>query len=304
MRQPLSALAIFLVLIAPACNKKDAGASAAASASAAVPAVPAGTTVTFTVPKAGTKLDEKDAMSMNFSIAATQNGKNVMNANVTNKQAHDSAKEVLASNSVGPTKVRITYTRREETETNIRGKEHTKKSPLEGNTYVVERKGDEVLVTREDGKKISKKETDEVKKDNHDLGKPDPFRKMLPDHALTKGEKIEPSKDAIRDLFSNGEEDAKPMDVDKAELVFQGTKSDGKHTAAVFDMKIGVTGYPDKTMGMQMQLVGTLSIDVATGWPLAVSMSGPLVVKGDDAAHHVQISGEGKMTMSADYTYK
>ncbi len=304
MRSSISTLAISLVLLAPACSKKGADASASASASASAAAAPAGTTITFTVPKPGTKLEEKDAMAMNFSIAATQNGKNVMNANIANKQAHDSAKEVLASNDVGPTKVRISYTRREETETNIRGKEHTKKSPLEGNTYVVERKGDEVTVTREDGKKVSKKEADEVKKDNHDLGKPDPFRKLLPDRPLVKGEKIDASKDAIRDLFSNGEDDAKPMDVASAELVFQGTKSDGKHTAAMFDMKVAVTGHPDKTMGLQMQLVGTVSVDVATGWPIAVSMSGPLVVNGEDAAHHVQISGEGKMTMSADYTYK
>ena len=284
-----------------ACNKssQDGSTSAAPPASAA-PAVE-GTTFTIKAPTKGTTRTANEKTNMQFTIAVLAGGKVAAKMDMKQDEEHDTQSEVLAANDKAPTKVKVSYLKRVQIETNPKGKTKTDKSPVDGKTYIAEFKGGEIVVTTPDGKPVKAKEAKVVKKDNKELGKQDPFSKMLPNHPLKKGEKLEITKDLVAQLF--GDDDMK-MDIDNVSMTFQGTKQEGGRTEGLFDMKLQVTGYPEPTLGLQMKIDGTVALDTATGWPISMHLKGPIEVKGEDPKRHLHMEGQGKMEMQADYSYK
>lgn len=298
-RLALTALAICCAT--PACNKLNGdltGSSAQPAASA--PAAVAGTTFTVKVPGKGTSRVGRETTTTQFSMAVLgAGGKVITKMDMKQVEEHNTTEKVLAANGDGPTSIRITYDKSVETET-TGPKTKAKKTPVNGKTYLAELKDGRIVVTNADGKKVKKSETKQVQKDEKDLGKADPFDKLLPDHPLKKGEQLKVTNDLAADLM--GGSDMK-MDVDKFSVTFEGTKQEGSRTEGLFKLHMEVTGYPEPTVGLQMKIDGEITLDTATGWPVSVHLAGPIQVKGDDPKHHVHMDGQGKMEMNASYSY-
>jgi len=240
-------------------------------------------------------------MTTRFSIAALgAGGKVITKMDMKEVEVHDTTENVMATNDKGPTSVRVTYDKHVKTET-TGPKTKSKKTAVDGKTYLATLKDGKIVVTTADGKKVKSSETKLVQKDEKDLGRADPFEALIPNHPLKKGEQLKVTNDLAADLM--GGSDMK-MDVDKLSVTFEGAKQEGGHTEGLFKLHMEVTGYPQPTMGLQMKLDGKIALDTATGWPVSVHLAGPLQVKGDDPKHHVHMEGQGKIEMNASYSYK
>lgn len=300
------ALVVSTSLVATACDEQKGSPAVgpAEKASSAAPAMPKGTVITPKVPAKGTKRHAKENFTMSFSIeAVAADGKVVNKSDFRRRQEHQTEQEVLDANDEAPTRVRVTYVKRTEIETDAKGKEKAKpKNPVEGNTYVVERKGDDVVVTRPDGEPVGPKEAEEVKKAERDVGQPDPFAAVFADRPLKKGETIALPKALVKRLFGGNEE--MDLDVEKATLTFQGAKDHGGETLATFVMALEVVGHPNEGLAMRMKLEGTMVVETATGRPASVTLKGPLKIDGKDAKRGVDLRGKGEMTIDTTYRYE
>lgn len=298
----LALTALLVCCSTPACNKLKSsltGSSAAPAASA--PAAAAGTKFTIRVPAKGTTQVSDVNTTLQFSMAAMGAGRVLKKLDMKQVDHDKTTQKVLAANDKGPTSVQVTYNQRVENDSKG-GKTSPDKSPVQGKTYIATlKKGGKIVVTTPDGKPVKKAEAKIVRQDQSDLGKTDPFTKLLPNHPLEKGEQLKVTKDLASKLL--GAEDMK-TDVDKVSFTFQGTKQDGARTEGLFELKMQVTGYPDPTTGLQMKIHGTVAIDTATGWPISMHIVGPIQIKGGDMKHQVQLQGQGKMQMDGTYTYQ
>lgn len=285
-------------LAATACNK-SAPRSTGAQASSVAHTAASGTTFTVKVPSKGSTLKYRERTSLRFSMSMAALGKTTK-MSLKQDSEHDSTEKILSVNAEAPTKVEITYDKRTETDVGPKGKTTTKRSPVDGKSYVADLEGGKIAVTDPKGKKVSKAEAKIVKEDESDLGKADPFTQALPHHPLKKGEALHFSKEQVAQLLGTG--DTK-MSMDKVAFTFQGTKQDGAHREGLFGMKLQVTDHSEPGFALQMTMNGVVAIDTATGWPLSAHLTGPMLVLPAKTGG-VKVRGRGTVVLNASYTYQ
>jgi hypothetical protein len=296
------ALTLLLTACAvPACNRAGSNSTAGSAKPAASSPVSAGTIFTIKVPAKGSTQTEQEKSSMQLTVAVTFAGKTTKSTTQQHEE-HDTTERVLGANAEAPTKVQVTFDKRVETDTDAKGKTKTKRSPVDGKSYIAEVKGADISVTGPTGKKVTTAETKVVEQDEDDLGKPDPFTKILRGRSLKKGDQLQLPKNVVAELLGDTNKDMK-MQIDKVSLTFQGTRRDGSRTDGLFDLALDVTGHPDPAVGMQMKINGIVVIDTATAWPVSMELRGPIHFSGG-TGHGAKMAGQGNMDMTVSYTYK
>ncbi len=210
--------------------------------------------------------------------------------------------EILELSGDTITKLKVTYTQDDKTASGIGGKPTTKKTPINGKTYILQSKDGKVSVLTDKEKPAPKSEEKAVLKDYSSFGKADPFTVAMPDRALKDGEDLPDLANAIKDeLLSNQKSDnpKETLAIDSAKVSFKGKSGD----VGNFDVSMNVTG-GDAQMKMAIPMTGTYSARLADAWPAGLDLSGPVSLVLGDKDKAAGVTGDGTFSAKIAYTYK
>lgn len=262
-----------------------------APATPTTPAAPAGTPAAadgLRLPLAtravGHKWTRTDDMTSNMEIVAGDK-----KITIVGKRHFRDQHEVLEVVDGIMTKAKVTYLEREEQE-DAGGKTKTKPHPVAGKSYIVWSKDGKVEATLADGGAVSPEELAELTSDLDELGRPQVMDKIMAGRTWKVGETYTLSAAELDELRK--------------------VKGEGKPTPAAygFTLREVVDGQARFAMTsaldteakakMHVELSGTATIDVATGRPVSLVLSGPVqgTVNG--------MSVTGTMTGTVTYVHE
>lgn len=253
---------------------------------------------TFEKPEVGDKRTETKTEDSNMEFEV--NGKKVT---IVKKKNEIVEEEVLAIGDDGViTKKRVKYVKFFEREDKS-GKVEEGAKPVEGKTYIVERKGDEVVVTAEGGGTVPADEEKIVKKDNKSLGKPQHFEASIPNRPLKKGERVTEMELGLQaDFTLKMVEDAKDG---KSNTTFEGVKVTFRGMEGelgLFDVEMTMNMERPGLMTMKFPFKGVFKLRQNDAWPNEMTVSAKLTVSPPSDGG-TDMTGSGTMNMKSVYTY-
>lgn len=237
-------------------------------------------TITFVSKPAtvGTRYTSTEETTSSFTV--TTKGQ-TMNVDAVEKEERRT--EVLAVKDQVPWKVRARYVSHEKVQ-KIGGNEKREASPVSGKTYLVERKGDTVVVTSESGKPVSAEEEAKVAKDYKRVGKPDEITRTLTSKPRKIGESLDDVAKALADQFKErGAEPGQDIKVEETKLVLSGTKRIDGFEHAVLDLTVKMRGTA-KNANVEMTMAGQVFVRIDEASFGEIAVSGPVSMSGADAS--------------------
>ncbi len=274
------------LVAALACNKTEELPSrpepSATSPAPSAAAVDAGEKETFVritkvPPKVGDTRTQKQSIDMKVKIHVDMKPKPIdreMERVETSVEKH----EALAVDGPAVTKVKIVVQERTQTEFD-EGKQ-TKKNPsvTSGKTYIAEAKNGAIAVTNEKGGAVSKEEARLVEKQAPYLGKPNDLLKTLPEKIKVGASVPEIAAIMRSKLAANDPNDdsREVMAVRTVDVTLKGTRTEGGEEVAVFDVKTTLVRRDASEMTMDMN--GEFTLRTRDGWPLLLSLRGPITM--------------------------
>lgn len=276
-----------------------AHATTTAATSGAPPAKPAGdaadeASITKRYPAAGDI--EKGAKSSKMELKVDVNGKET---NVTETEDVERTEECLAIGEKQCTKVKVSFTKYEKKKL-IDGKEKPAPAPAVGKSYVVERKGDELTVTYEDGSAVPGDELGELKKMYKRFGKHKDVAAALPDKVKV-GDSLDALAKVLGDEMSGSGDEGDAGRKVEAKAKVKSIREEGGKKILTIDLEMTMTGDDPKGGNIKIAAKGTVDVRADIGQPVALDMSGPIeLVLPKDAG-----KGTGKMAekMTASYSF-
>lgn len=288
-----------------AVSGTPAGSGAAAAPAGANAAAAANTlTITAVAPAVGDKREDKESsnMDMTLSIAMGAKSKEIKMGMVESTTRQE---EVLAVADKAVTKAKVTYVDKTKGETENGKEKKSKKSPLTGKTYLLELKDGKLAITDEKGKKVSKAEEDQIRKDNSHFGKPDPFASALPAKPMEVGKPVPELSTAIQEQMAARDSSAEKdkLNVSDVEVKLASIEGSGADTQGVFDVKLTMSSPKAGKNPFEMKIVmgGQIKVRAKDGWPTSFKASGPLEL--GEAGAKKGISGTGTLTLTFETTY-
>jgi hypothetical protein len=216
---------------------------------------------------------------------------NAKSKTVSVNQAEEKEKvvQLLAVAGDLATKAKVTYRKFSKT-TSTGGSPGTPVDVVGGKTFVVERKGDALLVTDEQGGKPSTEQEDVVAQDMRSFGKPDDVDIAMASKPRSVGDDMSDVADALKMKFQTEIGGNEKPEVQDARVTLAAVHDRGGHKFADLDIALSFK-MKKKGMKMTMTLKGTLTIptddvDVASG-----NMAGPITIDGD-------ATGSGNITFT------
>jgi hypothetical protein len=263
----------------------------------AVPAS-AGDAVTIVkkAPPAGTKYTELGDLAVDMKVSVKFGQKSIKQS-FASKTKKAKSVEVLASSGEIISKAKITYTAHAETKTQSGKPPQTSSKPFVGKVYILERKGEQLIVTDEQGAEPPAAEAKAVIDDNRRFGKPDGMLAQFPEK-FEQGQTIEVGPELAKEMLGGDDEN---MSVKTATITYKKTKKVAGKDVAYFTMNF-VIGGGEGPMSMSMSLKGEAALYVDGGWPVTISLKGPIDLSA--AQPGMDVSGSGKAKFKNAWTYK
>lgn len=259
--------------------------------------------VTFkkAVPGVGESRSSTEETAMTNKMSVTMNGQVVQKVDQKTSETKTNTVTVLAKDGDKITKIKV-HLKKKEAKQDVGQGPQSRKSELAGKTFTLEKKGDDVVVTDDAGKKAADEVAKEIKGDfEKSLGDFDnKFKHVLPDGAVKVGQTITVDKKKANKFFKD-EDDKDPMEVETFTLKLTGTKKINGATVAVFEMHVKFSGAPQPGMKLTMDMKGTAHVGVDTSYPHLIDLKGPMVIDGKNQG--MEIKGEGEMKMKFHSTY-
>lgn len=256
-----------------------------------------GQEVTFkkAIPKVGESRQTTEDMSLTNKITVSANGKVLQTVDQKQQVGKTVKLTVLVRAKEKIAKIKVDYIRGETTEDSGRG-EKTTTSPLVGKSFLLEDKGDKVLVTDGAGKKTSDAEATRVKMSySKSLGEfHNKFGDVLPDRALKVGETITVEQKKANKFFRDDEKKV-TLTVELFTLKLTGTKKIGAVTVGIFEMHLKFVDKFAKGMKLTTDLKGQALVDVATCFTHLMDLKGPMEMAGKNQG--MTMNGKGEMHM-------
>ena len=262
MRTALLAAALVIALVG--CTK-NAPPAPTIPIPAAAAAEPESYTIRLAPLAVGDRLAEIETLAMSMTVSTSSGSALVQASKLQEKHV-----EILEITSRRVSKALVHY-RTVRDHMFVAGKRNEEIQPHSGQTYVVERSGDQVTVTRADGSAATAAEVEAVTKTERSLGRPDPLGAMLDGRRVVEGETIEVPAEIAAEMFS----DAGKRRVGAMSMTFRGLEDD----VAIF--AVSLTMSEDSSNGtMEMALSGTARVEADSGRTLGLTVNGSLRMDG------------------------
>jgi hypothetical protein len=261
MRAALFAAALLIVVVG--CGKNTPPAPTMPTASAT--AEPETYTIRLAPLAVGDRWAEIETLAMSMTVSTSSGSALVQASKLQEKHV-----EVLEITSRRMSKALVHF-RTVRDQMFVAGKRNEEIQPHAGQTYIVERSGDQVTVTRADGGAATVAEVEAVTKTERTFGRPDPLGTMLDGRRVVEGETIEVPAEIAAEMFS----DAGKRRVGAMTLTFRGLEGD----VAVF--AVSLTMSEDSSNGtLEMALSGTARVEADSGRTLGLTINGSLRMDG------------------------
>ena len=257
----------------------------------------------YTNPPVGTLAVESSQTLMEFKLnAKAPNGdiKNSFEQSVSGSKKREAT--VLAAGTDAPSKVKVHYELFEQKFSRTGMDPKTREEPVNGKTFVVESKDAGITATNEKGEAVSADEEKSLRVDLRILFQsPNRFAQLFGGKKFNPGQSVEISDELREDLIGGG---TNGMKIITFALVFKETRTINGMECAVFTQDVRM-GKKDKTLSLSVELHGETVVGMANCWPVAVKLSGPILIGGEqgDGANKVTMEGQGKMLVSWEVSY-
>jgi hypothetical protein len=245
-------------------------------------------TLTKRFPAVGDKVTETDEETTDMSGTVSSKGKEE-DLKVLEKKTVEKTEECLAVTDKTCTKLKVTYAKYDRKET-VNGKEKDKGKDLAGKTLIVELKGEELTITKEDGSKADIMEEITAKKDFKGLKRRHKFIEALPDKVKV-GDSLDGIANAL--LEAAAEDGDKAPKTKSAKATVKSIREEGGKTIVTIDVKLS---FEDDKDGMKIsaEMNGTVDIRADGGHQIAGHVTGPMTIESSEG---LKMSVKGTMTM-------
>jgi hypothetical protein len=233
-------------------------------------------TVTFKSKAAAVGDKHSSSEDMLMTMAVRVSGKSMT---IDSSETEERKTEVLAVADGVATKVRVRYLKHQK-ESKVDGKSSSATSPVGGKTYIVERKGDKVVVTNADGKSVSPEEEKQLIKNYRRLGKPDEITKTLKSKPRKVGEKLDDVAKAMSDQFRERSDASEKVTIEETKLVFSEVKKIDGIEHAVLDLTVKMVAEPGADGKLTMDLKGKVLVRIDEASYGEITMAGPIKMTG------------------------
>jgi hypothetical protein len=175
--------------------------------------------------------------------------------------------------------------------------------PIEGKTYVATRRGDELIVTDDDGRIPPLDEYTIVAESLDGVGRPNPLATILAGRDVAVGERLLVPLELAQSLLGVGAPELARLHRFELTLDRLAPAADGAPPLAVFSAVIEVK--PDDEEAMTVSLRGELAVDPATCRLTSVDLSGPVHVSSLErtplGSYHSSLSGDLKLAIRSQF---
>lgn len=173
---------------------------------------------------------------------------------------------------------------------------------LSGKTFVLKKKGDEIVVTDGAGEDVEAGLKDEALRqfkgeldDRSQL-----FGRILAGKTIKTGQKIKVPDTIARALFLRPRSGNEELKVKACTITLKKSTTVGARQVAVFDMVLKMSGSPNKSIDIGLDFKGELRIAVDGCWTFAMDLKGPVTISGEQnqGGMKIEFEGLGKMSLS------
>jgi hypothetical protein len=232
--------------------------------------------ITFSAKHAAVGNKQRVFEKSSISVQMTARG---INVSLTDETATEKTAEAVAVNGELYTRVLLVYSKYEH-KTADNGNARPSEVDLTGKSYLLERRGTELLVTDPNGAPVSAAEAKAVTSDSASFGKADKVDVVLASKARKIGAPMDDVAEALRqrlaDDFNNGSGN---VDVRDLRVDFHAVEPEADHRVATFGCSF-VAEMNGGPVVMTMTVAGPVRLRVDDTTEGGVSFAGPIVISG------------------------
>lgn len=254
-------------------------------------------TFTLLAPPKGTVRHATTRMVMDLTLEVKQNGEVVAPATRTRSETTtELVTTVLEGDEIGPRKLEARFVRRQE-ETAEGDEKRSETSSVQGKTFVLEMKEDDIAITKADGTAASDEEALICLEDTEEAFDPTSGHEFLDGRTVRVGETVVPEEEFLANLFRNEE----GLEAKKASFKLVGLEG----VDAAFDAAITLVGDDGDGLRTTVELSGRIVLRTTDLWVSSLSMKGPVRYEGSskDRRGSMETRGTGTAEMTAKVTY-
>jgi hypothetical protein len=215
---------------------------------------------------------------------------------MTYKKLTTTRDEILAMVDGHRTRSRITFVQHEVHE-GPRGHIEVTPSRVAGKTYVVERRGADVIVTGADGAAVADEERAAVLEELPNFGKGARFGEGIPSGPIRVGERVDSMEKVMAAELAEGERGPDASDVS---ITLEEIRDVDGVPCAVFRLHVTFGGKTDDHATAKATMSGTMVIRSTDGWTVEETGWGPISFRGETTidGRPTPISASGTLRMT------
>jgi len=244
----------------------------------------------------GDQVGQKLAIDLDVSTTIVQSGQMANQDTATVRRRQDRLIEVIevAGGRVRRARVSFPHSR-------YRSPENPDPTQLEiqaveGKSYLVERRGEQLLVTDHQGAIPLQDEFEIVVNSVQTLGLPNPLAKFLLQRAISIGERIEVPHELAEQIMGFGDSlgEVKKFELELKELLVV----DGQR-CALFGATLEIRGHQDHPM--EVDIEGSVTIQIDTCRTIEAKLAGPLHMTATEPSYQITAEGGLKLAIRSHY---
>jgi hypothetical protein len=254
---------------------------------------------TYRAPQVGQQGSHDMQFTLDLNINLRQAGQNISSEDQQLSRDQDRQVTVLQVADKKATKVQVSYSKAWEQVTRGKLAGTPQPQPIEGKTYIVERRGDDLVITDPAGKDVPEEERMLVAASMDAVGHPNPLGTFLDGKKISVGQTLKLPNDMASDLLGVKEAGGEAQ---RVELTLHDVNTDEDHRRlANFTMLI-ILKMPG---GGSMDVKGDLQIEPETCQITVANFDGPVSMREEQGpkGHTFEIASEGTMKVAVRSNY-
>ncbi len=252
----------------------------------------------YRLPQVGQQASHEVQFDLDLNITLRQAGKTVSSDQQQLSRSIDRHVTVMQAAGDRATKVQVHYDKAQELLTRGQHSGDSRALPIEGKTYIVERRGAELVITDSEGQAVSDEERGLVAANMDSVGHSNQLGRYLHGKTVTVGETLKLPKEMAADLLGMREANG---DAQRVELTLREIRQEPDRRVADFDALVIVK----MGSGGMLNVKGDLQLNVDTCHITAADFSGPVSSQDQQATAgdkiDVQTDGTLKASVRSHY---
>ncbi|NOY29805.1 MAG: hypothetical protein GXP28_06395 [Planctomycetes bacterium] len=244
----------------------------------------------------GDQVGQKLAIDFDVSTTIVQSGQMANQDTATVRRRQDRLIEVLEVAGGRVRRARVSFPHSRYRSPENPDPTQLKVQIVEGKSYLVERRGEQLLVTDPQGTIPQQDEFEIVVNSVQTLGLPNPLAKFLLQRAISIGERIEVPHELAEQIMGFGDSLGQ---VQKFELELKELLVVDGQRCALFGATLEIRGHQDHPM--EVDIKGSVTIQIDTCRTIEAKLAGPLHMTATEPSYQITAEGGLKLAIRSHY---